>query len=242
MGEPRWSEPFLAMLEALRMPAQFQAGRRDLRAGHVRTLRISSSLATASVRDDDGHTYRTRVAVRAFAPSDWRRIERALTQQAIHVARMLSGQLPADLNRLLADLGLSLFPQDLPEIAMDCTCLGRVVPCRHLTATCYALADAFDQDPFSILAWRGRGREELLERLRVARLEPEPRPGAGFWTAGPRLIPPAGLADGAPHRPDALLDHLGPLDLAVGRYQVTDLLRRAYAAMATPPRPAADGG
>ena len=52
----------------------------------------------------------------------------------------------------------------------------------------------------------------------------------GFWTAGPRLaLPPQG-----PHgRPDAVLDLLEPLDLTAGRYQVTDLLRRAYRVMAS---------
>lgn len=239
MAERRWSEPFITMLEALRMPTQFQAGRRLLRTGQVRGLTISSSLATASVRDSDGETYRTRIAARAFTGADWRRIERALAQQAIHAARLLSGRVPDDLPEVLRELGLSLFPQELHEVAMDCACAGRPVPCRHLTATCYALSESFDHDPFSILAWRGRGRDELLERLRELRTAaappapvPEP-PGTGFWTAGPRLA--SRLApqsdDNDANRPDALLDQFEPLDLTVGPYQVADLLRAAYRAM-----------
>jgi uncharacterized Zn finger protein len=241
MAERRWSREFIAMLEALRMPAQFQAGRRYLRAGHVRSLTISSSLAMAVVWDDDGETYRTRVAVRAFSQADWRRIERALAGEAIHAARLLSGRLPDDLDRVLAEFGLSLFPVELQEMAMDCTCPTWQVPCRHLTATCYALAESFDQDPFGILAWRGRGREELLDRLRVLRSvtlvsdlavdeETKHEPKRDFWTAGPRL---AIATDRPRSRPDAVLDHLEPLDLTVGRHQVVDLLRRAYRAMAS---------
>jgi uncharacterized Zn finger protein len=236
MAERRWSRDFVAMLEALRMPAQFQAGRRYLRAGHVRSLTISSSLAMAVVWDDDGETYRTRVAVRAFSSADWRRIERALADEAIHAARLLSGRLPDDLDRVVAGFGLSLFPQELQEIAMDCTCPAWQVPCRHLTATWYALAESFDTDPFGILAWRGRGRDELLDRLRALRSVPAPgpvRPSAddytGFWTAGPRLsLPPRRAV-----RPDAVLDQLDPLDLTEGRHDVTDLLRPAYRAMAS---------
>ena len=235
MSNKRWSQDFITMLESLRMPAQFQAGRRYLRAGHVRSLTISSSLAMAVVWDDDGQTYRTRVAVRAFSQADWRRIERALAEQAIHAARLLSGRLPDDLDRVVASFGLSLFPQELQELAMDCTCTTWQVPCRHLTATFYALAESFDQDPFGILAWRGRGREELLDRLRVLRSLPEPvrtqpEHKRGFWTAGPRLAIPA---EGPRARPDTVLDLLEPLDLTVGQHQVTDLLRRAYRAMAS---------
>jgi|SRR5262245_16983567 len=235
MTDKRWSQDFITMLEALRMPAQFQAGRRYLRAGHVRSLTISSSLAMAVVWDDDSQTYRTRVAVRAFSQADWRRIERSLAEQAIHAARLLSGRLPDDLDRVVASFGLSLFPLELHELAMDCTCTTWQVPCRHLTATFYALAESFDQDPFGILAWRGRGREELLDRLRVLRSLPEPVQAQperkrGFWTAGPRLAIPA---EGPRPRPDTVLDLMEPLDLTVGQHQVTDLLRRAYRAMAS---------
>jgi len=41
------------------------------------------------------------------------------------------------------------------------------VPCKHLAAVCYVLAEEFDRDPFAMLAWRGRGRDELLTALRA---------------------------------------------------------------------------
>src|SRR5262245_9951850 len=95
---PLWSEQFLGMLEALRMPAQFQQGRRYARSGRVPSLSISTSLVTGLVQDDDGVTYRARVAVRAFSAADWHRIERALAGEALYTARLLAGELPADLD------------------------------------------------------------------------------------------------------------------------------------------------
>src|ERR1044072_2972039 len=99
---PLWSEQFLGMLEALRLPAQFQQGRRYARSGRVQSLSISTSIVTGLVRDDDGDTYRARVAVRAFSAADWHRIERALAREALFTARLLAGELPPDLDRLLA--------------------------------------------------------------------------------------------------------------------------------------------
>ena len=49
---------------------------------------------------------------------------------------------------------------------MNCNCPDWGVPCKHLAAVCYVLAEAFDDDPFAMLAWRGKGRDELLAALR----------------------------------------------------------------------------
>jgi len=63
------------------------------------------------------------------------------------------------------------------------------VPCKHLAAVCYVLAEAFDDDPFGILAWRGKGREDLLAALRG--LSGSARPGGGGQSVR-RIGPPAG--------------------------------------------------
>jgi len=231
-----WSEQFLGMLESLRMPAVFQQGRRYARSGQVRTLSISTSLVTGLVVDDDGETYRARIAVRAYSAADWRRIERTLAAEAIHTARLLAGDLPEDLDSILAGYGLSLFPTELTDIALECSCPGWQKPCPHVAATCYVLAESFDADPFGILAWRGRGRTELLDNLRALRTAPDapdvaarPAPQlSGFWTAGPRLAPPPQQVPGSVRRPDALLEQLDPLGLAAGQFEAADVLAEAY--------------
>lgn len=245
----RWSEQFLGMLESLRMPTVFQQGRRYARSGQVRSLSISTSLVTGLVVDDNGVTHRARVAVRAFSAADWRRIERALAAEAIYAARLLAGDLPEGLDSILAGYGLSLFPTDLTDIALECSCPGWQKPCAHAAATCYALAESFEADPFGVLAWRGRGRDELLDNLRALRTSdpaaatpgdpgnpaggPRSAPSvAGFWTAGPRLAPPSEPVPGSVRRPDALLEQLDPLGLSAGRFDVADVLGAAYRRLA----------
>ena len=102
---------------------------------------------------------------------------------------------------------------------MSCSCPDWEVPCKHLAAVCYVLAEAFDDDPFGMLAWRGKGREELLAALRrLTGGRPQPEAGrpviemtdapldaaaAGFWSsalspARLRALPPAAAAPGRP--------------------------------------------
>ena len=82
--------------------------------------------------------------------------------------------MPEDIEDVFAGLGLSLFPATARELSLDCSCPDHAVPCKHLAATFYLLAESFDDDPFAILAWRGREREDLLANLQAARCDGPP--------------------------------------------------------------------
>lgn len=245
---------FLGMFESLRMGPTFARGRRDERAGHVRSLTVSSSLAVALVRGpDDPAAFRSRIAVRAFGAADWARVEKALVTQARYVADLLDGRMPAGIETVFAGAGLGLLPLSLDEVAMDCTCERWPMPCIHLAATTYALARAFETDPFEVFTWRGRSRDELLMRLRRLResaavetltapspapADPAPAPSTALFDPGdPDAfwgVQIAGEPE-TPHlsgvRPDALLDQLDPPALSHHGKPVIEVLRPAYQAL-----------
>ena len=138
---------------------------------------------------------------------------------------------------------------------MSCTCPDWEVPCKHLAAVCYVLAEAFDDDPFGILAWRGKGREDLLAALRgqggsgavatAAQPDGSDRPladcVAGFWSsalspARLRALPPATAAP-----PDLLLRGFEPPPIEIRGQDLATILRPAYELLASGgPPPAAD--
>ncbi len=235
-----WSSRFLEVLESFGMAARLARGRAYARTGQVMSLSLSSSLVVALVTWTRPEPYRARIGVRKFSDDDWRRIEHALADRAIFAAKLLAGEMPPEIEEVFADLGLTLFPGTTRELHMDCTCPDWEVPCKHLAATCYLLAESFDTDPFEILAWRGRSREDLLDRLRDLRApipaeepEPAPRPDdslEAFWTRPKvgEVVPD--LAEPPTRRPDALLDQLEPL--VVDGLSVTDALRPLYRRLA----------
>lgn len=237
-----WSRRFLAVLESFGMGSRLQRGKRYARAGHVLSLSLSSSLVLAQVQGSRPEPYRVRIAVRAFRVADWERVERELAGAARFAAKLLAGELPADIEDVFASLGLTLFPDSQRDLSMDCSCPDWEVPCKHLAATCYRLAEAFDADPFQIFAWRGRGRTELLGRLGELRGKIEPAADAAasvalgevlaeFWRGAP--LPSRATPLGPPVTAStALPDQLNPLPITVRGRTVVDLLRPAYLAMA----------
>ncbi|AHH95847.1 SWIM zinc finger family protein [Kutzneria viridogrisea] len=232
---------FLAALVNLGMEHGLRQGRKLARAGQVLSLSLSTSIVVAQVQGSQLSPHRARIGVKAFTGPQWARIENALAEQALFTAKLLDGQVPGEIEQLFAELGFSLFPSSMRELSMDCTCPEWEVPCQHAGAACHVLAERFDSDPFEVFAWRGRGREALLERLR------ELRGRAGVPTVAPGDKPLMACLDSFWHRqnppaaalpqplrtevPDAVLDQLDPLPISLRGHEVTELLRPAYRAV-----------
>jgi uncharacterized Zn finger protein len=138
------------------------------------------------------------------------------------------------------------------------------VPCKHLAAVCYVLAEEFDRDPFAMLAWRGKARDDLLAALRDVRSAPRsgrpaggpgraglPEPGEpaaplaespdGFWSAP---LSPARLralsVPAGPVTPDLVLRMFPPPAVPVRGQDLAEVLTPAYhrlAADGAGPRP-----
>lgn len=163
-----WSTRFIEVLEATGMGSRLTRGKNYARRGQVLSLDLTAGQVTASVQGSRSRPYRVRIGVTAYGKEQWSRIEERLAGDAWFVAQLLAGEMPPDIEQVFADLGLALFPSRAGDLALDCSCPDWEVPCKHLAAVCYLLAERFDDDPFAILAWRGRDRDDLLDRLGAA--------------------------------------------------------------------------
>ena len=197
IGERWWSRRFLEVLESFALGSRLTRGKNYARRGQVLSLSVAPGVVTASVQGSRKAPYRVSIALPSFSELVWAKVEVALAEQAIHSARLLAGEMPHDLEGVFAAAGAPLFPQQVKDLSMSCSCPDWEVPCKHLAATFYLLAESFDDDPFAILLWRGRGREALLGRLRELRGgEPVHAPEPAVPTAEmPRVGAAMALAD-----------------------------------------------
>jgi uncharacterized Zn finger protein len=169
IGESWWSKRFLAVLESFALGSRLTRGRNYARKGQVLSLQIEPSVVTATVQGSRPKPYDVRIGLAALNESTWATVETALAEQALFSARLLAGEMPQQIEEVFASAGAPLFPTGIRQLAMRCSCPDGQVPCKHLAATFYLLAEAFDADPFQILHWRGRDKQALLARLRARR-------------------------------------------------------------------------
>jgi uncharacterized Zn finger protein len=210
--------------------------------GRVVSLEVGPGRVDAEVRD--GRTHHVRIGLTAFGKPDWATITHALAAKASATVLLLSGELPRDVEQVFEAVRLPLFPSSAREVSLDCTCPAAEVPCGHLNAVFSALVARVGDDPFTVLALRGRNRETLLEELKnrlisAGPLDPEDRSPAltevldTFFDCGqaPGLGATAPLP-GSRTPFDAVLDQAPPFAIKVGGEDVAALLRPAYRALA----------
>jgi uncharacterized Zn finger protein len=169
IGSTWWSQRFIAVLESFGMGPRLTRGRSYARRGQVVTLDVAAGQVTALVQGSRARPYRVLIGVEELSEADWRRAENELAGRAIFLAKLLAGEMPAEVEEAFAACSLSLFPARASDLDTACSCPDWANPCKHVAAVYYLLAEAFDDDPFLIFTWRGRAKDELLEGLRGRR-------------------------------------------------------------------------
>ena len=165
IGSTWWSRRFVAVLESLSMGGRLTRGRTYARKGQVLELGVRPGFVSSTVQGSRPQPYQVSIGFAVLPEEAWEAVESALASQALYRAQLLAGELPGELEQLFADAGAPLFPRSQRELTMRCTCPDVAVPCKHIAATFYLLAERFDDDPFELLLWRGRSRADLLADL-----------------------------------------------------------------------------
>lgn len=236
MASTWWSKRFTDVLESYGLGTRMQRGRRYARAGQVLSIDVTPGLLVAQIQGSRRTPY--VASIRATQPSEaaWERVEQALRSRVGFVARLLAGEVPPDLETACAEVGLDLFPDRWSQLQANCSCPDWENPCKHLAAVLYVFADQLDADPWLLLTWRGRTREQLLAHLDA--LSPTGRADGlpAWWPLVPggtdidrlRWRPP--LAS-PPTAPGAILARLHTLDAAFDGTPIAELIAAAYPAL-----------
>ena len=169
IGDTWWSRRFIAVLESFGIGSRLQRGKRYARAGQVLSLEIAPGQVRASVQGSRSKPYRVFIETETLTDSQWSSIEDVMASRAVFLAKLLAGEMPVEIEEAFVESSTTLFPDSDDDLVSACSCPDWENPCKHVAAVFYLMAEAFDDDPFLIFAWRGRDKEGLLAGLRARR-------------------------------------------------------------------------
>lgn len=229
-GTTWWGKEWLTALNRVGLDGRLERGRRYARNGSVLFMDINHGLTFGRVQGT--YKYCARVILKKFSDKEWIKALTALSDQAIYAAKLLAGEMPADIEKVFQQAGSSLFPRDRKDISFKCSCPDGGNPCKHAAAIYYLLAEQLDADPFMLFHLRGRSREQVLSTLRTRRSGGQDTSSAAldadlstFWT---------GTAVNIIHTAPVIPDQ-PPLLLQLGDPPggITDSLRAIYKSVST---------
>ena len=247
IGERWWSKRWVALLESFNIGARLGRGRTYARKGQVISIDILKGLVKAEVQGVQSEPYKIEIKLKLISDDDWEKVIDLMASKAIFAAKLLSGEMPAEIEAAFAEADVSLFPSK-KDLKTNCSCPDWSNPCKHIAAVYYLLAERFDEDPFLIFKLRGRTKEEVISALRkrrVSTVEPEvvPQDSAfaseaedvaalekcldNFWDLGEGLdeVHPVPRS---PKISNAVLKRLGDAPIFIGKTNLAACLPEAY--------------
>lgn len=246
IGKEWWSKRWIGLLESFNMGARLGRGRSYARLGQVISINVQKGLVESKVQGVRPEPYDVEIRLEPISESDWDRVTEAMASKAIFAAKLLSGEMPTEIEDAFAEAEVPLFPLKKKDLDTDCSCPDWANPCKHIAAVYYLLAEQFDEDPFLIFKLRGRTKEEIMDALRERRASdaeevagvsgtvsdlPKVKPLEecldSFWQAGDALdsfvVKPK-----RPEMAHPILKRLGDSPFFVGKDNLATLLEAAY--------------
>jgi uncharacterized Zn finger protein len=249
IGETWWSKRWIGVLESFNMGARLTRGRSYARQGQVVSIDVQPGVVTAKVQGSQPRPYTVTIHLRPLSDQDWDSVTDAMASQAIFAAKLLSGEMPQNIEDAFREVKVSLFPVAGRELETDCSCPDWANPCKHIAAVYYLLAERFDEDPFLIFKLRGRTKEGIIETLREKRAktlpsESVPSPVETSATVDDTILPLEECLDTfwqveealstfavhltTPEIDNAILKRLGDAPFTIEGRNITSLLSQAY--------------
>ena len=231
-----WARRWIASLEAMRLGPRFGRGRQYAVAGQVTELVLEGPHVEATVVGSREAPYRLTLDFTTPDSAARERIAAAIAAEPMMLGRLLTDDLPTEIESLFRTEGIPLFPQAEPlvwsptksvyDVKMHCSCPDWARPCKHLVAVMLLLGEEIAQRPTTLLSLRGIEVEDLVLKIEDLRLKIK-----SSTPQSPILNPQSSifnLQSSISNHQSSILKRLGPIPFWRGTVRCVDSLARIY--------------
>ena len=190
-GRTWWGKLWLNSFIGIDYQNRIPRGRQYANPNRVPSLEIKGTKVTAPVKGRRPNPYRVKVALRPFTKTERNQILKAVNNNPFVLGELLNGQLPKEIYELANERGIDLLPEDWNSLNGTCSCPDWAVPCKHLAAVIYLLANEIDKNPFLIFRLHGMDLlEEVKKRSDVGHEPPAQSAAVEYKDSGEKNLEP----------------------------------------------------
>ena len=154
-GKTWWGQQWLQALTRIDEANRLPRGKTYANKGAVRALKIDTNQLSAQVQGSKPRPYKVKMTVPLFDATEKKALITEIRNNPALLAQLLNRQLPPDLIQFADKRGIRLFPRSFSELQAGCSCPDYAMPCKHLAAVIYLMANEIDQNPFLVFGLKG---------------------------------------------------------------------------------------
>lgn len=162
-GRTWWGQQWLTALDGIDENNRLPRGRRYANNGSVRSIEIDDESVQARVRGSRSTPYKIALALTPFTKRQRQTVLETVESSPVLLSRLLNRQLPPHVLALLEDKKIGVFPSSWRDIKASCSCPDFALPCKHIAAVFYLIANEIDKNPFLVFELRGLDLAEALQ-------------------------------------------------------------------------------
>ncbi|GAB3565555.1 DEAD/DEAH box helicase [Spirosoma luteolum] len=167
-GKTWWGQQWLNALTQIDEHNRLPRGKTYANKGAVQALKIDANQISASVRGTKPRPYKIKLTVPPFTDQERALLLAEISDNPAILAQLLNRQLPEELVQFARQQNIRLFPESFDDLGMGCSCPDYAVPCKHLAAAIYVVANEIDRNPFLVFQLKGL---HILDELKDQQAE-----------------------------------------------------------------------
>lgn len=149
-GNTWWGQQWLNSLSKIDNSNRLPRGKTYANKGAVTKIDVKSNQILASVQGSAPRPYKITIGIPTFSDNEKREILHIIQQNPLFLSQLLNRELPVELDDAIKKVGVHIFPKTWRSFDMKCSCPDYAVPCKHLAAVLYIVANEIDKNPFMV--------------------------------------------------------------------------------------------
>jgi SNF2 family DNA or RNA helicase/uncharacterized Zn finger protein len=158
-----WGQQWLNSLNKIDYSNRLPRGRTYANKGAVLSIEIKYNTIKAKVQGSRPSPYNVTIKVPEFNKEQKTTLINLIKDNPQILSKLLNKEISPELDKLAQNREIKIFPETWMDFDMNCSCPDWAVPCKHISAVLYIIANEIDKNPFLLFNLHGI---ELLQEFK----------------------------------------------------------------------------